>query len=85
MDIDTILGVGQTIGLSHPGSGFTKPPPQSDSPSMVLQGWTTLGQEAWMWSAGMHEPGAVQVVHVVGVVDEANMSQVDAVYLALMR
>jgi hypothetical protein len=38
-----------------------------------------------MWASSMPAPGAVQVVHVVGVVDEADLTQVDAVYLALMR
>ena len=38
-----------------------------------------------MWASSMPEPGTVQVVHVVGVVDEADLTQVDAVYLALMR
>jgi hypothetical protein len=38
-----------------------------------------------MWASSMPAPGAVQVVHVVGVVGEADLSQVDTVYLALMR
>lgn len=85
MDIETILGVGQSSGISHPGYGLAQPQPPSDSSSTVLQGWTPLGQEAWMWASSMPAPGAVQVVHVVGVVGEADLSQVDAVYLALMR
>ncbi len=85
MDIDTILGVGQTIGLSQLGADLEQPHLQSKVLDAAVRGWTPLGQEAWMWASSMHAPGAVQVVHVVGVVDEADLSQVDAVYLALMR
>jgi hypothetical protein len=83
MDIDTIFGVGDS--LSHPGHGLVHAHLQTDSANTAPQAWTPLGQEAWMWASSMPEPGTVQVVHVVGVVSEADLSQVDAVYLALMR